>query len=216
MTDAPLDPYAELGVARDAPTEEIRKAYRRRAKKAHPDGGGNAEQFDRATRALAVLEDPKKRETFDRTGQVEEERPDNDRALALQVIEKFIEKVINEFVTAEDGKVKDPRRRDLLREFREETRAAILEMKAAIPVGKAQLSFVRDLGRRFAGGDPANPIGRGFKHRADSIAARLADVEKMIETRERALAIAATYTFARDPDRDDDVYFGVDQWGRRR
>lgn len=201
-----FDPYVELGVARDAPVEEVRKAYRKKAKNAHPDGGGSPDDFHRLGRALAVLTDPKKREKFDRTGEAEEDKPDNDRALALQVIEKFIDRVISEFVTCEDGRVRDPRQRDLLREFREETVAEMADMEKGKIVGGRQLAFVRDLGKRFGAGDPADPIGRGFKHRADRIEAQLEGVEKMIQSRKLALAIAATYTFRPDAD----PWFGVD------
>lgn len=41
---ATIDLYAELGVAREANAVDIRRAYRRRAKHAHPDAGGSPGQ----------------------------------------------------------------------------------------------------------------------------------------------------------------------------
>jgi DnaJ-class molecular chaperone len=63
------DPYEVLGVARTAAPEEIRKAYRRLAKKLHPDlNPGNKEseeRFKEVAGAYDLLSDPDKRERFD-------------------------------------------------------------------------------------------------------------------------------------------------------
>ena len=67
------DFYQVLGVKRDAKPEEIKKAYRRLARKHHPDvnpGDKSAEErFKLITEAHDVLSDPKKRGIYDRFGQ---------------------------------------------------------------------------------------------------------------------------------------------------
>lgn len=80
------DLYGELGVGRDASEADIRKAYRRKAKRAHPDGGGSAEAFAKLSRALTVLSDPKARAHYDATGEIEERAVDNRDADALNVL----------------------------------------------------------------------------------------------------------------------------------
>ncbi len=69
------DPYAILGVARDASQEEIRRAHRKLAKQYHPDrnkGDENAvKRFKEVQSAYEILSDPKKRENFDRFGHAE-------------------------------------------------------------------------------------------------------------------------------------------------
>lgn len=63
------DPYAVLGVARTATQDEIRDAYRKLAKKHHPDlNPGNKEaeaKFKEIGQANDLLSDPEKRRRFD-------------------------------------------------------------------------------------------------------------------------------------------------------
>ncbi|WP_125612192.1 molecular chaperone DnaJ [Specibacter cremeus] len=63
--------YDVLGVSRGATGEEIKKAYRKLARKFHPDvnGGDDAqEKFKAVTHAYEVLSDPQKRRVYDTTG----------------------------------------------------------------------------------------------------------------------------------------------------
>jgi DnaJ-class molecular chaperone len=66
----PADPYQTLGVKKDASQGEIQKAYRRLAKKLHPDlnpGNKQAEdQFKEVSQAYDLLGDADKRARFDR------------------------------------------------------------------------------------------------------------------------------------------------------
>jgi DnaJ-class molecular chaperone len=64
------DPYTTLGVNKSATQDDIQKAYRRLAKKLHPDlnpGNKTAEEkFKEASAAYDLLSDPDKRARFDR------------------------------------------------------------------------------------------------------------------------------------------------------
>jgi DnaJ-class molecular chaperone len=69
------DPYQMLGVAKDASADDIRKAYRKLAKKHHPDlnpGNKAAEdKFKQVSAANELLSDPEKRARYDR-GEIDE------------------------------------------------------------------------------------------------------------------------------------------------
>lgn len=66
------DYYENLGLAREASTEEIRKAYRRLARKHHPDLNPNdkaaEDKFKKVQEAYDVLSDAKKKQMYDQYG----------------------------------------------------------------------------------------------------------------------------------------------------
>src|SRR5918997_2778726 len=63
------DPYTALGVPRGAATDEIKTAYRRRARSLHPDVNGGdpnaAEAFKELVAAYELLSDPLRRSAYD-------------------------------------------------------------------------------------------------------------------------------------------------------
>lgn len=71
------DYYKVLGVARNATADEIKKAYRRLARRHHPDVNPgdkeSEEQFKQISEAFEVLSDPKKREIYNRFGHYSEQ-----------------------------------------------------------------------------------------------------------------------------------------------
>src|SRR5258708_21149489 len=77
-----VDPYTTLGVKKDATQDDIQKAYRRLAKKLHPDlNPGNKiaeDKFKEVTAAYEPLSDPDKPPRFDR-GEIDAQRTERPR-----------------------------------------------------------------------------------------------------------------------------------------
>lgn len=66
-----IDPYEILGVDPKADKEEIKKAYRRKAKKHHPDRGGEQKDMSILLLCYDTLLDDEKRQRFDNNGEMD-------------------------------------------------------------------------------------------------------------------------------------------------
>lgn len=195
-----LDPYAQLGVPRDADERAIRIAYRRRTKTDHPDAGGDPDEWAATCTALAVLVDPKKRKTFDETGRIEEDRPDNDRATALQMVELQIGQIVNAYIASGFAPASDPRLMDVPNTITQSLLAEIAEAHAGIQGGERVVAYLKDMAQRFHLRNPdahpeGDPIARGFKRQIDNAEQQLANIRASITHREIAIAIVADYRF---------------------
>jgi len=61
--------YDTLGVKKTATPDEIKKAFRKLARKHHPDAGGDEEKFKEINEAYETLSDEEKRTAYDQYGQ---------------------------------------------------------------------------------------------------------------------------------------------------
>jgi curved DNA-binding protein CbpA len=57
MTDPITTAFAELDLEPEASADEVRSAYRTKIKEAHPDHGGDREEFKRLQDAYATAQD---------------------------------------------------------------------------------------------------------------------------------------------------------------
>ena len=64
--------YDDLAIKKDATSDQIKKAFRQKAKETHPDTGGNGDDFKTIVKAYSVLSDEEKRKRYDQG-----EDPDN-------------------------------------------------------------------------------------------------------------------------------------------
>src|SRR3974390_1536847 len=193
-----FDPYAVLGVPRDANEAAIKRGYRHRAKTAHPDAGGSTEEFVPLERALAILLDPLRRRAYDETGNTDDPGPDNDRAKALQIIESFVEGVVAEYVNS-SFQSPDPCTTDLVALFRKRMAIDLRGLHENIAVGQHVLKWMRRLRGKFSTTDKVDVIARGFDARIRRCEQQIADQKAAIKIRNDALEIMKKYKFSPDP-----------------
>lgn len=111
--------YEKLGVKKDVTKDEIKKAYRKLAKKLHPDAGGDKKEFSEISVAYDNLKDDAKRAHYDEYGDVKA-ATDPIKGQALEVltsaINQLIEKhdddiiyidVVSDITKMIDGNLKD-------------------------------------------------------------------------------------------------------------
>jgi curved DNA-binding protein CbpA len=60
--------YETLGVPEDASPEQIKRAYRAKAREKHPDKGGTQSDFEPVVKAYETLKDPQRRALYDGAG----------------------------------------------------------------------------------------------------------------------------------------------------
>lgn len=157
------DLYQTLGVARDAKSDEIRKAYYRAAKKAHPDGGGTVESFALVRTAVDVLSDEARRRQYDETGEFGDKPVDNSESLAMTVAMNAVDAVLGS-IMKRGG---DPAHYDVVADAKKHLQKCLVEIGVKTANTYDEAKAVRRLAKRFHAkkGKP-NRIGAMLEARA--------------------------------------------------
>lgn len=157
------DLYQALGVGRDAKSDEIRRAYRKAAKRAHPDGGGTVESFALVRTAVDVLSDDERRKQYDQTGEFGDKPVDNRDALAMTVAMNAIDAVIGAIIK-HGG---DPAHYDVVADAKKHLTKCLLEVAVKTASTFDEAKAIRKLAKRFKSKkDKPNRIGAMLDARA--------------------------------------------------
>jgi curved DNA-binding protein CbpA len=186
------DLYRILGIGRGAAREEIHRAYRRKAKFSHPDSGGSGGAFGELATAYAVLSNPRCRERYDCSGEVEPPRPDNFDASAVEVIAQKLGLVIHaerDLTDLDVGALIE----ETIREDMAQRRAAVASQRRAIDrVGRLRSRIKRKVNGRD------NVLVRVLDWHESSTRMQIDKNEAAVASMERALEILRDYSFAED------------------
>ena len=183
------DLYQVLGVKRAATQAEIRRAYRRKAKISHPDNGGSVCAFGELATAYDILSDTRRRERYDRTGEIEPTRPDNFDGSAIEVIAQKLGVIIHaeQDVTSMDiaALIEQAIREDIA-----QRRSNISDQRRAI----VRLTRLRSRVRRKTNGE-VNTLARVLDWHELSTRDHIKKNEEAVCSMKRALEILRDYSF---------------------
>jgi len=187
-----IDLYRLLGLKRGASKDEVRKAYRRKAKTSHPDTGGSAEAFSALTVAHEVLSDPGRREKYDTTGEIEQKKPNNFDGSAVEVIAQKLGLIIHaeqELTGIDIGAlIEQSIRDDIARR-----QASVVEQARAIERAGKLRARVK---RKADGAD--NMVARVLEWHERSSKDHIKKNEEAVSSLERALEMLDGYLFIDD------------------
>lgn len=181
-----IDPYEMLGVDRDANDQTIRTAYRKAAKAAHPDSGGDAEQFARLQAVYELLKDPVRRKVFDDTGydpQLAE--PRDLKGLMM------LETLVNDFILDE----REPGSFDPVAAMRRKLSDDIVKSRFHILELERHRARVRKHLDRLGRRPDTDVLGSMLRARSRSIAEAIKTTEEQIKTIEQAYEMLEGYSY---------------------
>lgn len=180
--------YVLLGVSRSAGPDEIKRAYRAKAKVAHPDGGGSVDDFAAVNRAYRVLADPKAREKYDATGEIDEGEPDTAEARALNQISWLLVRVL----FAE----RDLTGLDVVAILKQALTDRIAKAEAALALQqRARKRLKKMKGRFHATSGEHNALSGMLDWQGEYVGKRAAALEGEIADMKRAQQILADYRY---------------------
>lgn len=183
------DHYATLGVAKDADTETIKQAYRKKAKEAHPDTGGGHEEFLELQLAWHTLGDQESREHYDETGEDAGQPRILDRA--KQMLCQFLIEAVVMVGTVEIV--------DLLELIGGRVKATMekqRELIASLPDKAKTLRSVAD--RVIAKNDGENYLANSMHNAAVAAENQIDSLKRELETYEEVLKQLEGFTYRTD------------------
>lgn len=180
--------YDDLGVAKDASFEEIRSAYRKRARACHPDLGGDRAEFERIQHAHDVLADAERRARYDETGDTAG-GPDNHFSELSAVIVMAFDQVL-----AQAGA--KFREYDLIVHTRNVLRAQKKGLQASISNAMADIAKLEELVARmsFEGSGP-DILSGTFRQRIRNQTEAIRSAERKAQQIEEAIGYLGAYGF---------------------
>ncbi|TCM58796.1 DnaJ-like protein [Rhizobium sp. PP-F2F-G48] len=189
-----IDPYAMLGVERDADEAAIKTAYRLVAKTAHPDQGGDAAAFGKLQAAYDLLRDPVRRKIFDDTG-YDPELADPRDLKGLLVIETLVNEVILD--------EREPGSFDPVAAMRRRLSDDIVKSRFHILELERHRTRVRQHMDRLGRRPDADVLGSMLRARSQSIADAIKSTESQIEVIEQAYLMLEGYRYELEAAREE-------------
>ncbi len=184
-----IDPYEVLGVSREADGTAIKSAYRKRAKSAHPDTGGDVDLFSRLTMSYELLNDPIRRKVYDETG-YDPELADSKDLQGLVILETLV----NEMILDE----REPGSFDPVAAMRRKLADKVVNARFHILEMERHRARIRNHLDRMARKPGADVLGRMLQARCQTISDAITRSETEIVNIEQAYGMLDGYAYEID------------------
>lgn len=187
------DLYKVLGVDKNASQEDIKSAYKEKAKDNHEDRGGDHEKMVEINMAYLVLRDPAKRNKYDRTGETSSESFDvKFRGYVQQIFMSIIDNHDVDYT-------------DLIGEFRAYNSNVITDNLNSCKEAKKRLNKLNKVLKRL--GDNSGVIGQVVLGNIDGLKMDIAMIEDNIKFLDDCAECLNSYHYSFD-ERPNDMMGG--------
>jgi curved DNA-binding protein CbpA len=175
-----FDPYKILSVPRSATAAAIKAAYRAAVQSAHPDRGGDPENFIRIVKAFDLLSDPEARRLYDETGDVDENAVASFRRDVIKILADMFDAAVSTAVATglDLGKV------DFVQQMTSAVRAGLVEARNGQNRADRDIAALGKLRQRIKRADAGQNL---FAERLEAqISAR---TDQQVQARRRVLLL---------------------------
>lgn len=187
--------YSVLGINKSSDKKAIKKAYRKEAKKNHPDVGGNSEKFALVKKAHDILMDDERRSKYDSTGDDSEKSPDNELGNIINCIAFHFNTVLQE--CSQSGT--SPLIVDMVARIRTKMNSAISENQKNLRITKTVLDFDKKMVGRFKKKkDGENVFENIISNRIRALQMSISNFENTIKNHELALEMIKEFSYKSD------------------
>lgn len=188
--------YTVLGINSTADKKLIKSAYRKSAKKNHPDVGGNPEKFALVKKAHDILMDDERRAKYDSTGDESEKSPDNTLGNIINCISFHFNAVLQE--CSQSGT--SPLVVDMVIRIKNKINSSLSENERNLRVIRGILEFDKKMVGRFKkkSKDSDNVMENIISSRISALNINISNIENTIKTHRIALDMIKDFTYKSD------------------
>lgn len=193
------NPYHTLFVSKNATPEQIKRAYKEQASKAHPDKGGNVSQFQEVNAAYALLSDETRRGEYDATGRTDVGQ--DERGQMLGELASLLLLIIDQ--------VPDVTQIDLVAQMRTHVVRAQAQHRGSIENAKVQLEKRKAVVLRFTNVNlEDNLIAQMLQRDVIGRESVLRDMAAALDRSEKLLKVLEDYEYRIDEVRQSTPWTG--------
>lgn len=183
--------YETLGIKKTASKDQIKKAYRKKSMKAHPDQGGDPQEFDSINKAYRVLINEESRAKYDAG-----EDPENILKSAQTQEQKTTQILAQMFVNIVTAT--DPKTTNIVRQIKTQLENGLLEVEKVIKMEESKKQKFTISLKRFKTNKKENFFETVANVQISNISKAINQGKEVREDLEKALKFLEDYSYSAD------------------